>query len=170
MRRDGYMKPFSKRISIIVLSVLIVLTLCFIFGNSLKGPDASKEQSDSVGEVLRPIIDPDKSMPDDEYSFFVRKSGHFVEYALLGIECALLAFTVCGRPTLTGAVYSAGGSLFAANVDEFIQSFTGRGSRVADVLLDFGGAITGIALGFAAVCAVRYIYRKKKETHQTSDR
>lgn len=164
------MRADAKKRAVIVLSILIVLTLCFIFGNSLKGPEASKEQSDSVGEVIRPIIDPDEKLTDEEFSFFVRKSGHFVEYAALGIECAMLAFILCEKLTLAGVLYSALGCLFTADIDEFIQSFTERGSKVADVLLDFGGAITGIAIGFALAYAVRYIYRRKKDKRTTKGR
>ena len=161
------MRADVKKRAVIVLSILIVLTICFIFGNSLKGPAESLEQSNSVGDVIRPIIDPDENLTDEEFSFFVRKSGHFVEYAVLGIECAILAFVLCGRLTLAGVLYPALGCLFTADIDEFIQSFTERGSMVADVLLDFGGAITGIAIGFAISYAVRYIYRRKKDKRST---
>ena len=156
------MKPCTKKVWVAVLSVLIVITLCFIFGNSLKGPDESKKQSDAVGDVLRPIIDPNEKLTDEEFSFFVRKSGHFVEYAILGFESALLAFVLCGEFTLVGVTCPALGCLLMANVDEFIQSFTDRGSKVADVFIDFGGAVSGILLCFAVICAVRYVERRKK--------
>ena len=98
------MRADVKKRAVIVLSILIVLTLCFIFGNSLKGPAESLEQSNSVGDVIRPIIDPDENLTDEEFSFFVRKSGHFVEYAVLGIECAILAFVLCGRLCLVNCL------------------------------------------------------------------
>ena len=157
------MRIDTKKWSMILLSVTIVLTLCVIFGNSLKGPEESKEQSDMVGDVLRPIIDPDGSLTDDEFSFLVRKSGHFVEYAILGVECAIMAFLAFGKMTLPCVIYPAFGCLFVADIDEFVQSFTDRGSKVSDVLLDFCGAITGISVGFAIVYAVRYICRKRKD-------
>ena len=160
------MKPCTKKVWVSVLSVLIVITLCFIFGNSLKGPDESMKQSDAVGDVLRPIIDPDEKLTDEEFSFFVRKSGHFVEYAILGFESALLAFVLGGGLTLLGATCPAFGCLLMANVDEFIQSFTDRGSKVADVFIDFGGAVTGIVVGFALAYAVRYIYKRRIRTER----
>ena len=141
----------------VALILVIVLTLGFIFGNSLKGPVESKEQSDAVVEVVKPIIDPHGKMSDDESSLLVRKTGHFIEYMLLGVECALLAYYAKRRPTLAGAVCAAGGCLLSADIDEYIQSFTGRGSAVSDVLLDFLGAITGIAIGFAVAYAVKRI-------------
>ena len=139
-----------KKIDIIIYVALIlsiVLTLGFIFGNSEKSPEESTEQSDTVVEIVRPIIDPKEEMSDDEISHLVRKSGHFIEYLILGVECALLAYHISKRLTLSGAVCSAGGCLLAADIDEYIQSFTGRGSMVADVLLDFCGAVSGIAIG-----------------------
>ena len=142
----------DRKIDIAVYVALIlgiVLTLGFIFGNSLKGPAESMEQSNTVVEIIRPIIDPHGKMSDDEISHLVRKSGHFIEYMILGGECALLAYYVKRRLTLAGAVCAAGGCLLSADIDEYIQSFTGRGSMVSDVLLDFLGAVTGIAIGFA---------------------
>ena len=160
------MKLCTKKVLVTVLAVLIVLTMCFIFGNSLKGPEESKQQSDAVGDIIRPIIDPEEKLSEEEFSFLVRKSGHFVEYAILGVECAALAFLLCGRLTLLGVVYSAFGCLLMADVDEFIQSFTGRGSKVADVFIDFGGAVTGIAFGFVLIYAVRYIHKRRIRTER----
>lgn len=157
------MKSNVRKYTVIALTLIIVLTVCIIFSNSLKGPAESLEQSHSVGEVIRPIVDPDEKLTDEEYSFLVRKSGHFIEYAILGFECAILAFILCEKLTLPGVIYSAFGCLFTADIDEFIQSFTERGSKVSDVLLDFCGALTGIALGFALSYAVRYIYRKNSQ-------
>ena len=151
------MKRKIDLIIYIVLILAIVLTMAFIFGNSMKGPEESSQQSDKVVEIVRPIIDPNQQMTHDEISFVVRKSAHFIEYLMLGIECALLAFHISRRLTLAGALYSAGGCLLSADIDEYIQSFTGRGSAVSDVLLDFSGAIAGITVGFALAYAVRFV-------------
>ena len=163
---EDHMKPCAKKVWVTVLAVLIVITLCVIFGNSLKGPDESKQQSDAVGDLLRPIIDPEEKLSEEEFSFLVRKSGHFIEYAILGVECALLAFILCGRVTPLGVVCPAFGCLLMADVDEYIQSFTERGSKVADVFIDLGGAVVGISAGFALAYAVRYIYRRRIRTER----
>ncbi len=142
--------------------LVIVITLAVIFGNSMKGPAESKEQSDSVVEIVRPVIDPAGKMSESEISFLVRKSGHFIEYMILGIECASFAYYICKKLDLTGTVCAAGFCLLSADIDEYIQSFTGRGSAVADVLLDLCGAIVGIAIGFALSYAVGRLINKKK--------
>ena len=153
----------SKKINLLIYASLIlaiVVTLTIIFGFSFKGPEESKEQSDGVVEVVKPIIDPKDQMSDEEISFVVRKSAHFIEFFALGAECALLAFFISRKITLSGVVCPALFCLTSANADEFIQSFTDRGSAVADVLLDFCGALTGIALGFTLGYAIKFVKRK----------
>ena len=41
--------------------------------------------------------------------------------------------------------------LAVAVIDEYIQSFTGRISSVKDILIDFGGGVTGLGLVSLAV-------------------
>ena len=146
----------------IVMIALIILTLCFIFSNSMKIPEESMEDSNKLVELLRGLIDPNGKLTDDELSFIIRKTAHFVEYAALGFECILLAWAVDKSIRLHGVIYSAGGCLLAADIDEYIQSFNGRGSMVADVLLDFTGALTGIAAGcIVAVIAMNTIAKRQ---------
>ena len=146
----------SKKIEILIYATFILailLTVGFIFGNSMKGPEESAEQSDEVVEIVRPVIDPNQQMSKEDMSFLVRKSGHFIEYTMLGIECAAFACYIFRKITLTGMACSALGCLLTANIDEYIQFFTERGSQVADVLLDFGGSLFGMAVG----CAIYYL-------------
>ncbi len=155
----------SRKINLSIYAILIlsiVITLCFIFGNSLKGPVESGVQSDTVVEVVRPIIDPNEQMSKDAISHLVRKSAHFIEYFVLGIECALLAYHAKRKFTIPGAIYSAAFCLLVADMDEFIQSFTDRGSSVGDVLLDLCGAIVGISVGFGITYAIKGIAKKVK--------
>ena len=80
------------------------------------------------------------------YEPFVRKVAHFAEYALLGAECAGLTVLLARRvfsPYLWADLFAV---LMVAVLDEFLQSFVGRTSLVGDVLLDFSGALVGIAL------------------------
>ena len=153
----------SKNIVILALSLVILLTVAFIFGNSLKGPEESSEQSGRVVKFLRPILDPYERLSVDEFSHIVRKSAHFLEYCLLGFELAVLGFYVTGRVTISGLTLSAFGCLLTADIDEFIQSFTGRGSAVADVLLDFSGGLTGIAMGIGTSCLAAYLLQKRSK-------
>ena len=153
----------SKKIEILIYAVFVIAilsTVAFIFGNSMKSPAESTEQSNEVVEIVRPVIDPNEKMSDEDISFIVRKSGHFIEYMALGIECAAFAYYILRRTTPLGIVSGALGCLLVANIDEYIQSFTDRGSLVADVLLDFGGSLFGLALGVGISCLAAKVIGK----------
>lgn len=155
----------SKKREILIYGAFIlaiIITVGIIFGNSLKGPEESAEQSDDVVEIVRPVIDPNNKLTHEELSFIVRKSGHFVEYTVLGIECAAFAYYIFRKISHMGTATFALGCLFTANIDEYIQSFTDRGSKVADVLLDFAGVLFGMAVGYAISYLAVYVFRKIK--------
>lgn len=69
----------------------------------------------------------------------IRKLAHFCEFALLGLLLCH-SFSALGVSNRTATGYILFLALFAAVLDEYIQSFSpGRGSMVKDVLLDFSG-------------------------------
>ena len=69
----------------------------------------------------------------------IRKMAHFCEFALLGLLLCH-SFSVLGVSNRTATGYILFLALFAAVLDEYIQSFSpGRACRVKDVLLDFSG-------------------------------
>jgi VanZ family protein len=81
-------------------------------------------------------------------SFVVRKSAHFLEYALLG---ALLfrAFRADSsvRWRLNWAIYSFAAATSWALIDELHQSFTRtRGGSIRDTLIDSSGALCSMVL------------------------
>lgn len=69
----------------------------------------------------------------------IRKLAHFCEFALLGLLLCH-SFSALGVSNRTATGYILFLALFAAVLDEYIQSFSpGRACRVTDVLLDFSG-------------------------------
>ena len=156
----------SRKINVLIYAAFILciaLTLATIFGNSTKSVAESKADSNTVVEIVKPIIDPHDKLSESEVSFLVRKSGHFVEYMILGIECGLFAYYICKKLTLLGVISSAFFCLLTANLDEFWQSFTGRGSLVSDVLLDLSGAVVGIAIGSFVAYAFKLLILSRKQ-------
>ncbi len=122
----------------LLLRLMLIATLCFIWSNSLVGKEGSASLSRTVTAWLNGI-----GIPVTEH--FVRKSAHFCEFGLLGCELMLLFWLrsgVCFQ-NLCNAAFAA---LLSAVTDETIQIFSGRGSQVLDVVLDFSGALTGILL------------------------
>lgn len=136
----------KQNVTLVLSAVLVCLVACFIFSNSLLDGEESNRQSGVVMELLRKILDPNHSIAEETFHYFVRKGAHFSEFALLGVSLWLLMQSIkdrCGR-------FYGGMMLFAALsvavTDEFIQSFTGRTSSVTDVLIDFSGALTAFLL------------------------
>ena len=120
------------------LRLALLVTLCFIWGNSLLGREDSASLSLGFTAWLHSI-----GLPVSEH--FVRKSAHFCEFGLLGAETALL-LRLRGGLGFQNGVNSAFICLLTAVTDETIQSFTGRGSQVRDVVLDFSGALLAILI------------------------
>ena len=135
-----------------LLRILLVLTLCFIWGNSLLGREDSAELSRGL---LRWLIDHGFPIRSEH---LLRKMAHFGEFGLLGMELAGLAF-LRGAFRRRSAFRAALLSLLTAMADETIQFFTGRAARLADVLLDFSGAVTGI-LFLALILSLILKHRK----------
>ena len=131
------MREERKRLLRHVLLVLLVLTLCFIWGNSLLDREDSSALSQGLlGWLIRhgfPIHN----------EHVLRKLAHFGEFGLLGMELAGLALLSRG-PKGRALCMAALRALLAAAADETIQRFTGRSAQITDVLLDFSGALTGI--------------------------
>ena len=102
---------------------------------------------------------------------FVRKSAHFLEFALLGFLTAglirLLRNFPERRQTLALSLgFPALYCLLCAVTDEVYQIFTHRGPAVKDVMIDFSGAVCGILflhLCIWLVSAIRRARRGRKE-------
>lgn len=152
----------KQTIKLVFSAVLACLVVCFIFSNSLLDGEDSNCQSGFVMELLRSILDPNHTVAEETFHYFVRKGAHFSEFALLGVSLWLLMQSVkdrCGR-------FYGGMMLFAALsvavTDEFIQSFIGRTSSVTDILIDFSGTLTAFLLLWAFGLILRKRNKEKE--------
>jgi len=144
------------------LSVLIALTLAFIWFNSLlpksESSDISRGLLDAIYKALKNVGILITSNDDH----WIRKLAHFSEFGLLGSELCLLLF-VKGRAHMQGFINCCFAGLSAAVTDESLQLISNRGPQVQDVLLDFWGFITGLLL-CALLCNAVRARRKKKQS------
>lgn len=99
-----------------------------------------------------------------DVSYIIRKSAHFFEYGLLA---ALLAidFYLFNQSRLNLVIYSLFITLMCAVGDEFYQSFIGRGSNVRDIVIDFSGALFGIACIGVVLGLIKPLKLKSMKTH-----
>ena len=123
-----------------ICRVLILMNLCFIWGNSLLPAEISQAFSDWVRTMLGAIAPVDGENPID--GGVLRKMAHFTEFAALG-------FLLKGMAVLIRKKYpvSLPLGMAAACVDEMIQNVVpGRSPGILDVLIDSCGVLTGILL------------------------
>ena len=134
------------------LILLVVLTLAFIWGNSLMPGTVSSAISDWAGAVLSRIFGGEV---DTVHGHGVlRKLAHGTEYLILGVELYLLL-----RPERPWSTLALSGVLTAL-LDETIQLFVPeRCGQIKDVWIDLGGFATGVLL---CILAVRLSKQYKK--------
>ena len=152
-----------------VLTILIILMLVFIWGNSMLPGEISGRISDTVMDWMNRaaatlglgedyftiMVDQDDDGDLDPSSYIVRKIAHVTEFALLGALLWLRLESTGRKRAITALVVSAA----AAGVDELIQLFFDRGSQFRDVVIDSGGAVLGISLAVL----ISALWKKRNE-------
>ena len=164
----------TSPIILIVMALVVVVTAGFIFSNSMQSTEGSWGTSNIVAALFEPVLRRAHSAFTRlivlaghpvvlEYGVFVRKMAHFTEYFALGVECTCVISVLTKRalsPYLWADLFVV---LAVAVVDEFVQSFVGRTSQVADVLLDFSGACAGIVLTLVVASLVLRRFGKRDD-------
>ena len=145
--KNGFIFERKKILSAVFLLLTIACTV-IIFSNSMNIGLDSGRQSGKVVQAVIKVADVlgIKINNVESLHHIVRKSAHFLEYALLG---ALSFFTlkIMGMKTFPRVYFTLGYSLLIAGCDEYIQTFReGRSGQVSDAFLDFSGAATAVAL------------------------
>ena len=146
-----------KRITVFL--ILVVIVTGFIFYNSLQNIETSNKASGVIEEVVEPIIDKVAGGNTIDVHFLVRKSAHLIEFFALGLVVMGVVVTVDWKFTGYGLFYV----LAVAVTDEYIQSFLDRTSSVKDVLIDFTGAVIGIAV-YSSVVLIFSRCKKQRQT------
>ena len=129
----------------IILGLLVLLTLAFIWGNSLLPRTESQEISRGLLAELCAALEHVGLHIDPQNDHWLRKLAHFGEFGMLGAELGLL-LCLNRRQSVQGFVNCAFAGLAVAVTDEALQLIPNRGSQVQDVLLDFAGFLTGLLL------------------------
>ena len=135
--------------------ILTVLWMLVIFMFSSQPADESTETSLFIGQMVESICVPGYvDLSEDErrimagnIDFFVRKTAHALEYALLGLLLSLSVgeFVECTFMERQKAAFVFG--TFYAVTDEFHQLFVnGRSGEIRDVCIDAAGVALGAVI------------------------
>ena len=129
----------GRKTQLQICTVLLILNLAFIWGNSLMPAETSQAFSDWMMSVLASV--PVDQAPEAG-SGVLRKIAHFAEFTTLGFLLAWL-FALLRRRIWLALPFG----IAAACLDEVIQMFVpGRGPGILDVAIDTCGVLTGILL------------------------
>ena len=145
----------------LLLLIAIILTLAFIFGNSIVSMEESEQISnhfnESIGNVITALTGKEETALENFLIQYSRKIAHFVEFACLGIEVILLLHFAFRR-NLPYLLLGATLSFTVASFDEGIQVLTGRGDQVSDIFIDVSGYMSAYLLGMTVLylCAWRH--------------
>lgn len=151
------------------IPVIVWMTVIFLF--SAQNADNSSQTSSLPAEILARLFNPDfeqcseayKNMLLDRCQFIVRKLAHFSVYTVLGM-LTYNAFRGYEKLSLRlNLLFSALLCLLYAISDEFHQSFVpGRSCQLRDVLIDFSGAVFGIALAVLFIKLLKKLRDKRR--------
>ena len=162
--------------------ILLLLLICFIWGNSMMSASVSTDLSEWFRSIFNGVAGFFGS-GETASSGRIRKTAHFVEFAVLGIIASLLIISgnrwkiiyssekrkdgAVGKSTYRKwrkrrflIVLTALFGLIVACADEMIQlTSSGRSAQLSDVALDFSGYLTGMA----AAAVVRIVRRRREK-------
>ena len=151
----------KKKINLGILIFALVLTLGFIWGNSLQPVSTSVESSGGLFYKFKPIFDSLFGEGSFTHSDF-RKLAHFCEFFILGLEVSLLFLEI--NWLKKDKVYNLTTlGLIISVIDESLQMITDRGPAIIDVLIDCSGYLTAVGLVCFIVFFVKAIKAKKKK-------
>ena len=149
-------KSKGRRKLFIVFIMLSVLWTAFIFSQSLKNAERSSATSGRVVAVVEKVLETvgvdvgdTGVITKDNITFLVRKTAHFLEFAILGTLAFFAGICILGdRRSFFSIVFP----MAVAICDEVIQSFSpGRSTQLTDVLIDISGAAFATLLCFLFV-------------------
>ncbi len=147
---------------IIFLTAIILFITFFAFYNSAKNFKTTHAESEAVVEVINPVIEKNEiKVGQEDLRFYLRKSAHLIEFAMLGAAVMGLVLRIKSQYNKSYLGFAFFYVLFTGTVDEFIQSLNDRSSLVTDVLIDFAGALIGFIAVFVIVETVCIIKKHK---------
>ena len=153
-------RPLAK----VIITVCLVLWISFIFIRSSKPADVSDKESgtfvDATCKTMETITQREV-VNRHPVNHRIRKTAHFVEYALLGGISCLFAF-VWFKKKISSFIISFLICFDVSCLDELFQkSIEGRSGSFSDVIIDMSGSLTGILLTFISGIAVISIMNKR---------
>lgn len=168
-QKNGFLLKVAEtrknQICFLVFGLLSLMIMVIIFLFSAQRAEDSAALSGEFGSFIEKLLNGMKWLLGKNLVLWIkaylRKIAHFVLYTLLGgFVMATITNTKIQKASVKIAISAVVGLLYSIS-DEIHQLFiAGRSGEVRDVLLDFAGVVTGIAITLA-ICKIIQITAKK---------
>lgn len=154
----------KRKVAVYIIVALIVLTIGYIWLNSVKTQAESSESSERVYETIRGVADEVFGEGTVEITHDgVRKFAHFFEFAALGAEFCVL-YILLKKQSFGSFLQLLPFGLYVAVIDEGIQILSDRGPEVRDIFIDYGGYLTAVLIFFTVFVIRRAVKNAKAKT------
>lgn len=128
-----------------ILPILTLLTLVFIFSNSLEPQKKAEAKRQEVVDLVQDATGSEKNLEEKALAL-ISKCFHVAEFALFSFLLSLQVIA-SGRERGYESVLLCG--VICALADEQLQLIAaGRGSRLSDVLVDLAGVMLGYGVAY----------------------
>lgn len=165
------MRKFDKKTQIkIIKIILIIVWMGIVFGfSNQRGTKSSNTSRKVTVAVIQAVSD--KTIEENEPLIenaekVIRKLAHYTIYTIGGFLIMNYAYTTSHK-TKEKVFYSIAFGAGYAVTDELHQFFvSGRSARVFDVCIDTLGVITGIAIYFLIMKAIKVVKGEKRSEYR----
>ena len=140
--------------TLITIGVMVMI-FCFSTEPAEKSDTTSGIISKRVADAVRPGWDTlrqeEKKLFFDTVQYYVRKTAHFTEFALLGFCLRICLESWAGRKRGLSLFSWAGATGYAVLDEMYQRTVDGRSGQWQDVLIDSSGVLTGALIAAAAL-------------------
>lgn len=157
---DSKFLSTKQKIIRFILLFFILLTLAFIFVQSILPPEIANEESDIASDIITEVVGEDNAV-SDAATDNIDKIAHFTEFGLLGFFVTLYVLCFAKRMILSLSLNVAFAMVIAV-IDETVQIFSGRTPDGQDVLADVIGFLF-ISILTCILVFVTWVAKRKKE-------
>ncbi len=143
----------------------MIIIFLFSAKPAVSSAESSRTIANAVLNIAENFMDPAQWQEDrdnvlDTVDHIVRKTAHFMEYAILA-SAIELHYWITKRKGIRFILLSILFSFLYAATDEFHQLFVpGRSGECKDVMIDTVGAATGAFLFYFLLILIEHIKRK----------
>ena len=142
MSRKTRIENDNKKRSFVLYIAVLIAIMIFIFIQSAFPATVSRQESGLVVKLLENVF----GWSPDNAAFIVRKTGHFLEYLVLGVVLCLTTRNFGKKRSVPFWIPWAVGTVFAVT-DEIHQYFVpGRSCELRDVVIDGCGVAVGVLI------------------------